>query len=83
VGARVWIQQIVNEEGEFLRHLASLGLLPGTELWVEEAAPFGGPLLIRVGGAQYAVGRDVAGRILVRDTATDDGGPRQARRRRG
>jgi DtxR family Mn-dependent transcriptional regulator len=81
VGSRVWIQQIVNEEREFLHHLASLGLLPGTEIRVEEVAPFGGPLLIRVGGAQYAVGRDVAGRILVRDTAADDGGPRRTRRR--
>jgi len=82
-GGRVWIQQIANEEGEFLHHLASLGLLPGTELRVEEHAPFGGPLLIRVGGAQYAVGREVASRILVRDTAAERGGPRRARRRRG
>lgn len=65
-GTRVWIQQIVEEEATFLRYLASLGLLPGAEVRVEEEAPFGGPLLVEVGGARYALGRDVAAKILVR-----------------
>ncbi len=66
-GARVWIQQIAEEEPMFLRYLASLGLLPGAEVHVEEEAPFGGPLLVQVGGARYALGRDVAARILVQE----------------
>lgn len=66
-GTRVWIQQIVEEEAPFLRYLASLGLLPRAELRVEEVAPFGGPLLVQVGGARYALGRDVASKILVRE----------------
>ena len=66
-GARVWIQQIVEEETAFLRYLASLGLLPGAELQVQEVAPFGGPLLVQVGDARYALGRDVAAKILVRE----------------
>lgn len=66
-GTRVWIQQIVEEEAAFLRYLASLGLLPGAEVRVEEEAPFGGPLLVQVGGARYALGRDVAAKILVRE----------------
>jgi DtxR family transcriptional regulator, Mn-dependent transcriptional regulator len=65
-GARVWIERVTEEEGAFLRYLASLGLLPQAELAVEEVAPFGGPLLVRVGGARYAIGRDVAAKILVR-----------------
>jgi Fe2+ transport system protein FeoA len=32
---------------------------------VEEAAPFGGPLLVRVGEARYAIGREIAAKILV------------------
>jgi len=64
-GARVQIQQIVEEEPTFLRYLASLGLLPRAEIHVEEIAPFGGPLLVRVGDATYAIGRDVAAKILV------------------
>ncbi len=66
-GSRVWIQQIVEEEASFLRYLASLGLLPGAELRVEEVAPFGGPLLVQAGEARYALGRDVSAKILVRE----------------
>jgi DtxR family Mn-dependent transcriptional regulator len=66
-GSRVWIQQILEEEASFLRHLASLGLLPRTELRVEEVAPFGGPILVQSGGARYALGRAVAAKILVRE----------------
>ena len=66
-GVRVLIQQISEEETTFLRYLASLGLLPRAELTVEEVAPFGGPLLVQVGGARYALGREVAAKILVRE----------------
>ncbi len=66
-GRQVWIQQILEEETGFLRHLASLGLLPRAEVRVEEMAPFGGPLLVQVRGARYAIGRDVAAKILVRE----------------
>ncbi len=66
-GRNVRIQQILEEETAFLRHLASLGLLPRVELRVEEVAPFGGPLLVQVQGARYAIGRDVAAKILVRE----------------
>ena len=66
-GARVRIQQIVEEEARFLRYLASLGLLPGAQVRVEEVAPFRGPLLVQVGEARYALGRDVAAKILVQE----------------
>ncbi len=82
-GARVWIQQIIEEEAALLRYLASLGLLPGAELCVQEVAPFGGPLLVQVGDARYALGRDVAAKILVRE---EQGAPERRRmqaRRRG
>ena len=42
-----------------------LGLFPRARLTVEEVAPFGGPLLVQVNGARYAIGRDVAAKILV------------------
>ena len=83
-GARVWIQQIMEEEPSFLRYLASLGLLPGAELCVQEVAPFGGPLLVQVGDARYALGRDVAAKILVRDQRGPTGPQRvRHRHRRG
>ena len=60
------ISCVTEEKSDLLRYLASLGLLPDTEVAVESVAPFGGPVLVRVGGAQYALGREVAGKIMVR-----------------
>lgn len=82
-GVRVCIQRVTEEESTFLRYLASLGLLPQAKLTVEEVAPFGGPLLVRVGGARYAIGREVAAKILVRDDGEPPGPRRNRRRRRG
>ena len=79
-GTQVRIEQITEEEAALLRYLASLGLLPKAELTVEEVAPFGGPLLVRVGGARYAIGRDVAAKILVRGDTEPE--PRRHRNRR-
>ncbi len=58
---------IAEEKGELLRYLGSLGLLPDTSVAVESVAPFNGPLLVRVGESQYALGREVTDKILVRD----------------
>jgi DtxR family Mn-dependent transcriptional regulator len=66
VGESGVIGCIAEESGDFLRYLASLGLLPDTPVEVESIAPFGGPVLVRVAGSQYALGREVAGKILVR-----------------
>jgi DtxR family Mn-dependent transcriptional regulator len=57
---------ITEEKSELLRYLASLGLLPDTTVAVESVAPFNGPLLVRVGGSQYALGREVTDKIMVR-----------------
>jgi DtxR family Mn-dependent transcriptional regulator len=62
------IVRIEPEEGELLRYLAVLGVIPQARFEVGEVAPFGGPVLIRVGGAEYALGRDVASKIFVRET---------------
>jgi len=64
-GARARILSISREDPDLLVYLGSLGLLPGTEVRIETAAPFGGPLLVRVGRARYALGREVAGVITV------------------
>lgn len=61
------ILRIEKEEPELLKYLATLGLLPQTKVEVEEVAPMGGPVLIRVGGSRYALGREVASKILVQE----------------
>lgn len=66
-GQEAIVLRVEREEPELLRYLATLGLLPQTKLEVEEQAPFGGPILVRVGSARYALGRKVASRIVVRE----------------
>lgn len=64
-GEKGIIAKISEERPELLQYLASLGLLPEVAFQVEEIAPFGGPLLVKVKGASYALGRDVAEKIWV------------------
>lgn len=65
-GSRGEVTRIEREETQMLRYLAQLGLVPGASVEVIDRAPLGGPLLISVGDANYAVGRDVADRVMVR-----------------
>ena len=80
-GISVRIAQVTEEDSALLRYLASLGLLPQARLAVEEVAPFGGPLLVRLGDARYALGRDVAAKILVIEDRDGRIPPVRARRR--
>jgi DtxR family Mn-dependent transcriptional regulator len=74
------IDRVEEEEPQLLNYLASLGLMPDVEVEVKEVAPFGGPLLIKVGDTQYALGREVASKIWTRK---GKGSPRGPRGRRG
>jgi DtxR family transcriptional regulator, Mn-dependent transcriptional regulator len=65
-GRECVISFVSDEQPDLLRYLGSLGLLPETPVTVEEVAPFNGPLLVCVGRARYALGRDVARKIFVR-----------------
>lgn len=60
-----YITNIEDENREELQYLASLGLVPGAQVSVEERAPFGGPLLVCVGRAKYALARHIASKIRV------------------
>ncbi len=66
-GSKGTIAAILQEEPQLLRYLAALGLFPKTELEVEEVAPLGGPVVVKVGASRYALGREVASRILIRE----------------
>lgn len=75
-GDRGIILKVASQDAALTRYLDTLGLLPQTEVEVEEVAPFQGPLLVRVGQARYALGQEVAARVYVQ--------PRRRRRwRRG
>lgn len=65
VGEDAVIERITEEEPQLLQYLASLGLLPGARVHVKEIAPFMGPILVKVKGSQYALGQEVASKIMV------------------
>jgi DtxR family Mn-dependent transcriptional regulator len=63
------IALVSEDDPEMLKYLATLGLMPDVEVVVEEIGPFKGPLLIQVGPARYALGRDLASKIMVKASA--------------
>jgi len=60
------ITKITEEKHDLLQYLATLGLVPGTSVKIEEKAPFNGPIIVKAVGASYALGRNVASVIWVK-----------------
>ena len=60
------IVKITDEEPSILQHLSTLGLMPRVSVEVEQKAPFGGPVAIRVGEASYTLDHKVVSVINVR-----------------
>ncbi|MDO8667712.1 MAG: metal-dependent transcriptional regulator [bacterium] len=63
---KVKIIKITDEETKLLRYLAALGLMPQTELEIQEKALCKGPIIIRVGRSNYAISQTVAKSIWVK-----------------
>jgi DtxR family Mn-dependent transcriptional regulator len=61
------IAKISEERRGLLEYLATLGILPRREVLVEQVAPFEGPLLVQIQGASYALGREIAEKIWVKE----------------
>jgi DtxR family Mn-dependent transcriptional regulator len=67
-GDEVDIRAVQDEDAERLRYMEARGLKPGVRVFVEDRAPYGGPLTVRVGGPDgpvQQVGQDLARRIFV------------------
>ena len=64
-GAKATISRVPDRDGELLRYLSELKLTPGALVEIRTAAPFDGPLTVRVGGADHAISRDLAAKIGV------------------
>lgn len=59
-GGRFVVERVSDRDSGVLRHLAELGIRPGSELQVLEWAPFGGPLWVEVHGRRHALGTGLA-----------------------
>jgi len=64
-GESATVRSVPDDDADLLRYLADLNLLPGARVEVRSSAPFAGPLTVRVGRAQHAIGRELAGVIGV------------------
>ena len=64
-GVKATVERVPDGDGELLRYLSELKLTPGNSVEVRTAAPFEGPLTIRVGGSEHAISRELAERIAV------------------
>jgi DtxR family Mn-dependent transcriptional regulator len=64
-GEQATVERVPDDDGELLRYLATLALLPRARVELVQAAPFGGPLTIRVGGREIAISRQLGARIDV------------------
>jgi DtxR family Mn-dependent transcriptional regulator len=64
-GAKATVARVPDRDGDVLRYLTKLKLVPGSRLEVRASAPFGGPLTVRVDGADHAISRELAAQIGV------------------
>ncbi len=65
-GEKGIIVKVTDERQDILQYLGKLGLKPGASVEVREKAPFDGPIMIRIGGANFALGQNVASVIWVK-----------------
>jgi DtxR family transcriptional regulator, Mn-dependent transcriptional regulator len=65
-GDHATVQGIPNGDGELVRYLADLGLVPGQPVQLVRVEPFGGPLTVRA-GRRAAISRQLADEIRVSD----------------
>jgi DtxR family Mn-dependent transcriptional regulator len=70
-GQSAVVAEVSDHDPALLRYLGELGLYPKAEVSVVAVAPFEGPLTIRVGEAEHAIGREAASHILVTEVKAD------------
>ncbi len=59
------VRRVNDDDAALLRYLATLGLVPGASVVVEELAPYGGVVTLRIGDERHAVGGEVPKQVLV------------------
>lgn len=66
-GQRATVAEVGDEDAAMLRYFAELGLFPEAEIEVLAVAPFEGPMTLRVGTTECAIGRQAAEHVYVTD----------------
>ena len=63
IGQKLKVVKIEGRGSE--RRLFEMGIMPGAELLILARHPFQGPLVIKVGNADVALGRSIADKVKV------------------
>lgn len=70
-GQKALVAEVSDHDAALLRYLGELGLYPKVKVRVIAVAPFDGPLTIRVGEAEHALGREAASLIFMTEVKTE------------
>lgn len=81
VQEQVTILRVCDDDPQALKLLDRLGMRPGKMVEVIDKQPFHGPLTLRIDSADHAVGRELAGFVLVKGVETDE--PTSVAKQRG
>lgn len=57
-GETAQVVSLPERDRELLAYLTELGIVPGTQITVDEIAPFNGPMFLRINGKRQAVSRE-------------------------
>ncbi|MEP6746057.1 MAG: metal-dependent transcriptional regulator, partial [Gemmatimonadota bacterium] len=58
------VRRVQAEDGERLRYLADIGLVPGAAVTVVAVAPFAGPVTVQIGERTQVIGRELGDQVL-------------------
>jgi DtxR family transcriptional regulator, Mn-dependent transcriptional regulator len=64
-GETARVERVSDKNGDRLRYLAELGIVPGAELQIVAREPFEGPIAMRIGDSRRTIGSELASQILV------------------
>jgi DtxR family Mn-dependent transcriptional regulator len=64
-GEQATVERVPDGDEDVLRYLTTLALVPGQNVELLRAAPFGGPLTIRISGGEAAISRELGAQIHV------------------
>ncbi len=62
------VQYVKAADTELLRHLDSLGLIPGTEIEVKEYSPFDHNLTVKVGRKSFVLGLNITSKVFIEES---------------
>jgi DtxR family Mn-dependent transcriptional regulator len=70
-GQTALVAEVSDHDSALLRYVGELGLYPQVKVSVIAVAPFDGPLTVRVGEAEHALGREAASLIFMTEVKTE------------